>query len=263
MSNPAYTKQGLVKRLVEIRDMGWIRNRRPNNAGGIGNTIEDLLGIAENNLPIPNSAEWELKCHRAGSGSLTTLFHTEPSPRALKLVPSMLLPKYGWRHEKAGISYPESETSFRQTINSLSRTDRGFGVVVDRAENKVMVSFDSSAVFPRHFDWLESVRKRVGNVNELEPQPYWGINDLVHVAGTKLLNCFYLSANVKREGGEEFYLYDSIQMLKGFSDEKFISGIENGLVLIDFDARTGHNHGTKFRIREDKIPELYESVTVI
>ncbi|MEM0135073.1 MAG: MvaI/BcnI family restriction endonuclease [Thermoplasmatales archaeon] len=263
MTNPIYTKQELIRKLIEIRDLGWVQNRRPNNAGGIGNTIEDLLGIAENNLPLPNSAEWELKCHRASSGSLTTLFHSEPSPRALNIVPSMLLPKYGWKHEKAGIIYPESEMSFRQTINSLSRTDRGFGVVVDRSENKVIVSFDSSKVSPRHFDWLESVRKKVGDVDELRPQPYWGITDLVHVAGTKLLNCFYISADVKKESGKEFYNYTSIKMLKRFSEDKFIEGIENGLVLVDFDARTGHNHGTKFRIREDKIPELYEDVTVI
>lgn len=88
--------------------------------------MEDLLGIAENNLPIPNAAEWELKCQRTHSSSLTTLFHMEPSPRALKFVPSILLVKYGWRHQGAGMKYPPNEVSFRQTLNSQSRTDRGF-----------------------------------------------------------------------------------------------------------------------------------------
>ena len=60
---------------------------------GVGNTLEDLLGIVENNLPLPNAAEWELKCQRAKTSSLTTLLHSEPSPRAMKLVPSLLLPK--------------------------------------------------------------------------------------------------------------------------------------------------------------------------
>ena len=112
--------------------MGWIKNRRPDNAGGIGNTLEDLLGISENNLAIANSGEWELKTHRKESGALTTLFHSEPSPRNLKFVPSILLPKYGWRHDKAGTLYPENEMSFRQTINGLKRTDRGFGIIIDK-----------------------------------------------------------------------------------------------------------------------------------
>ncbi|MDH4262220.1 MAG: MvaI/BcnI family restriction endonuclease [Spirochaetia bacterium] len=38
-----------------------IQNSRAGNHCGIGNTLEDLLGITENNLPIPNAAEWELK----------------------------------------------------------------------------------------------------------------------------------------------------------------------------------------------------------
>ena len=255
--NPGYSKEELIEKVAEIRDLGWIKNRRPNNVGGVGNTLEDLLGISENNLAIANSGEWELKCHRKGSGSLTTLFHSEPSPRNLKLVPSVLLPKYGWRHEEAGSLYPENEMSFRQTINGLNRTDRGFGIEVNRTEGKIAISFDYRSVSQRHSEWLRSVEKRVGNLYELEPQPYWGIDDIYHIAGTKLLNCFYVTAEVKRENGLEFYRYDDILMLRRFDQEKFLEGIEEGLVLIDFDARTGHNHGTKFRIREDRIPELY------
>ena len=52
-------------------------------------------------------------------------------------------------------------------------------------------------------------------------------------------------------------------MLSGFSLDKFISAIELGDVLVDFDARTRHNHGTKFRFRNKKLPELYENVLEI
>src|SRR3989338_8982164 len=110
-----YTKNDLITKLKQIRDKKWILGGRQGNVGGIGNTIEDLLGIKENNLPIPNAAEWELKCQRADTSSLTTLFHMEPSPRAVKFVPAVLLPLYGWKHQ----SIPK-EMSFRQTINGLS-----------------------------------------------------------------------------------------------------------------------------------------------
>jgi hypothetical protein len=81
-----YTKETLIEKLREIRKQGWIESARQGNAGGVGNTLEDLLGIEENNLPIPNAAEWELKCQRLQTTSLTTLFHVEPSPTALKFV---------------------------------------------------------------------------------------------------------------------------------------------------------------------------------
>ena len=257
-----YTKESLIKEFRKIRKMGWIPNARQGNAGGVGNTLEDLLGIEENNLPIPNAAEWELKCQRANSSSLTTLFHTEPSPRAFRFVPKILLPKYGWPHEEAGAKYPRNEMSFRQTIHGRARSDRGFRVVIDRTARKVLISFDSKAVDARHSDWLASVKSQVG-LGELDPQPYWGFDDLFHKAGTKLLNCFYVQAEAKRESGQELFLYTKILMLQGLSLDGLLQGLEQGDVLVDFDARSGHNHGTKFRLRQDRLPVLYSQVTEI
>ena len=248
--------------LNDIRKKGWIKNARPGNQGGVGNTLEDLLGIEENNLPLPNAGEWELKSNRKGSGSLTTIFHMEPSPRAMKFVPKILLPLYGWPHKEAGGKYPKNEMSFRQTIPGKKGTDRGFWVLVNREQRKVEISFDSGKVDERHKKWLKSVKKRVG-LGELDPQPYWGFDDLFHKAGTKLLNCFYIEAEVKRENGVEFYKYDKILMLEKLDLEKFMTAIENGVILIDFDARTGHNHGTKFRMSRKALPNLYAKVTEI
>lgn len=256
-----YTKQALVNKLKEIAAMGWIRNARRGNQGGIGNTLEDLLGIKENNLPIPNAAEWELKTRRLNSTSLTTLFHIEPSPRALRFVPQVLLPKYGWAHEKAGKQYPKNEMSFRQTIHGGSRSDRGFMVVIDRQEQKVLISFSAKSVDPRHKNWLKSVEKRAG-LGELEPQPYWGFKDLENKAGTKLLNTFFVQAEAKKEHGTEYYKYSKVMMLQRFSFQRFLKALEEGKVFVDFDARTGHNHGTKFRMRQDCLPMLYETATV-
>lgn len=257
-----YTKEDLVAALREIRSKGWIPNARPGNVGGIGNTLEELLGLEENNLPIPNAAEWELKCQRIESSALTTLFHMEPSPRTLKLVSRVLLPKYGWRHELAGIRYGDNEMSFRQTIHGRERSDRGFKIVVDRQLQKVLVSFDAGSVDPRHAEWLASVERRAG-LGELFPQPYWGFDDLYHKAGTKLLNCFYIQVEVKKEQEREFYHYSKILILQGFSFGGFLTALEEGDVLVDFDARTGHNHGTKFRLRQNARPRLYSHIQEI
>jgi len=257
-----FTKEQLIDELQKIKQKGWIKNARPGNAGGVGNTLEDLLGIEENNLPIPNASEWELKCQRENSSSLTTLFHMEPSPRALKFVPQLFLINYGWPHQEAGLKYSNSEMSFRQTIGGHNRSDRGFTVVVDRVQKKVLISFDASEIGDRHKEWLKTVEKRIG-LGELNPQPYWGFDDLLHKAGTKLHNCFYLQAQVKRIDGEEYFHYDKILMLKKMTIEKFVEAIVANDILVDFDARTGHNHGTKFRLRQNKLADLYEEVTEI
>ncbi|MDH5718872.1 MAG: MvaI/BcnI family restriction endonuclease [Spirochaetia bacterium] len=254
-----FSKNDLIKKLKKIRDLGWVKNARPGNAGGVGNTLEDLLGIEENNLPIPNAAEWELKCQRKNTSSLTTLFHMEPSPRACKFVPQIFLLKYGWPHEEAGKKYSKDEMSFRQTIGGHSRSDRGFKVVIDRKNKKVLISFDANVVAERHKEWIKSVKKRVG-LRELDPQPYWGFDDLLHKAGTKLHNCFYITADVKKENDEEYFLYKNILMLKSLSIENFVKALEDNDILVDFDARTGHNHGTKFRLRQNKLPLLYNKV---
>ncbi|MFA5799398.1 MAG: MvaI/BcnI family restriction endonuclease [Candidatus Peribacteraceae bacterium] len=257
-----YTKESLIEKLLEIVKKGWIPNSRHGNHGGIGNTLEDLLGIKENNLPIPNAAEWELKTQRLNSTSLTTLFHIEPSPRAIRFVPQVLLPKYGWAHQEDGKKYPKGEMSFRQTIHGKSRSDRGFKVEIDRKNRKILISFGAKAVDSRHKDWIKSVKKRVG-LGELNPQPYWGFDDLEHKAGTKLLNAFYVQAEVKAKNKREYYHYAKVMMLQNFSFEGFLKALEEGKILVDFDARTGHNHGTKFRLRQDCLPMLYNKATVI
>lgn len=257
-----FTKEQLIEDLKIIRKKGWIKNTRHGNVGGIGNTLEDLLGIEENNLPIPNATEWELKCQRGNTSSLTTLFHMEPSPRALKFVPQIFLLKYGWVHKEAGNKYPLNEMSFRQTIGGLNRSDRGFKVVINRKSKKILISFDAKSVDDRHSEWLVSVKKRAG-LKELNPQPYWGFDDLLHKAGTKLPNCFYIKAKVKKIDGIEYFHYDEILMLKKFILDNFVKAIENNDILIDFDARTGHNHGTKFRLRKNKFPSLYKEIIEI
>ncbi len=64
---PIFTIEELTRKLHNVRDMGWVRNRRPKNPGGAGNTLEDLLGVKENNFRAPDYGEYELKTHRKGS----------------------------------------------------------------------------------------------------------------------------------------------------------------------------------------------------
>ena len=257
-----YSKQELINKLQEIAEEGWIKGTRKGNCGSAGNTLENLLGIEENNLPIPNAAEWELKTHQSNSTALLTLLHKEPSPRACNHVPKTLLPKYGWPHRDAGSKYPSNEMSFRQTISGLIYSDRGFKVVVNRDEKKVEITFNSNKIDEKHAQWKKSVEKRAG-LDDLAEKPYWGFEDLKSAVQGKLLNCFYVIAEPKKINGETYFWFKKALMLKDFDFERLLKAIEDGKAYIDFDARTGHNHGTKFRVQQSLIPELYSDSKVV
>ena len=258
--NDTFTKEELIKKFKEISNE-WIMNNRPGNDGGVGNTLEDLLGIEENNLPIANAADWELKSHRANSKSRITGIHKEAAPLGNKTVSVVLLPNYGWKHKEAGKKYPEDEMSFRVTLKSTFN-ERGFRIKVNREEKRLEMEFDSTKVEPEHKAWLDDVIRKVGPGN-IDPIPYWGFKDLEHKIGGKLKNCFFVVADVKKVDGVEYYRYNKVLMLKDFSFEKFLENVEKGKVVIEFDARTRHNHGTKFRWEKSVIPDLYEEAIVV
>jgi len=260
-----FTKEGLIQEIKSIAAQGWHKSvketKDTRNDGAVGNTLERLLGIKENNLPIPNAREWELKGQRSHSGSLVTLKHIEPSPTAVRIVPNLLLPYYGWRHKLAGKKYPETEMSFRSTTSATAYTNRGFRIVVDK-QQKLRFVFDSTKANrndPAVAQWLRTVEERIG-LGSLDPEPYWGLEDLRYVIGSKIRNCFYVVADSKVESKREYFLYRELYLLTGFSFEKFIECINNGVILIDFDARTGHNHGTKFRLKQGYWSSLYSKV---
>ena len=120
--------------------------------------------------------------------------------------------------------------------------------------------FDSSKISDELSDWKNMLTVN-GNIDyDYDYIPYWGFDELYHKAGIKLGNCFYVSADIKKENGVYFYKYSEIMQLSGFSLDRFLCGIRAGNILIDFDARSGHNHGTKFRIKQNAIPSLYENI---
>lgn len=62
---------------------------------------------------------------------------------------------------------------------------------------------------------------------------------------------------------KEFYHYTKVMMLQKFSFAGFLKAVEEGKIFVDFDARTGHNHGTKIRMRQNDLPALYEKNIII
>ena len=259
-----FTRESLKSELRAISMRGFIRSHKDTsttrNDGAPGNLLENLLGIDENNLPIADADGWELKTQRATTGSLLTLKHIEPYPRELKFVPNILLPNYGWPHKEAGAKYLHSEKSFRMTMNGGTYTDRGFKVRNDG--DALRIVFSPENVDQKHSDWLKEILLHHPG-GQFEIQPFWKLADLEKLISPKLTNMFYVTANVRRVNGQEEFHYVKCQELMGFSMTGFLDCLQEGIAFVEFDARTGHNHGTKFRIKQSALPLLYSHHEVV
>lgn len=64
-----YTLDDFIREYTKICNMGWIRTHRAGPTG-IGKTLEDLLGIEENNIDAPDFGDYELKSGRLNSNSM-------------------------------------------------------------------------------------------------------------------------------------------------------------------------------------------------
>ncbi|MGI8542366.1 MAG: MvaI/BcnI family restriction endonuclease, partial [Aridibacter sp.] len=80
------------ERFEQIKNLGWVKSMR-RGPTGIGQTLEQLLGLEENNIALPDLHEVELKSHRIGSTSMITLFTF--NRKAWKMKPLEAIRKYG------------------------------------------------------------------------------------------------------------------------------------------------------------------------
>ncbi|RRG00708.1 MAG: MvaI/BcnI restriction endonuclease family protein [Lactobacillus sp.] len=253
----------LQNRLKEIKDAGWIENTsRQNNQGRAGNLLEDLLSVVENNLALPDFRSWELKTsRRKESTALVTLFHCEPEPRSAKIVPN-LLRNYGWPHQEAGLKYPSTEKSFRSTTFANRYTDRGMTIKIDRKQQKVFFVFDPEQLKSQQQLWKKQLTVN-GCCVPFNPVPFWTFQTIQDKLAKKLKNTILMQVSSKKENDKEFFDYKEFKAYINPSVEKLLKLLETGGMAIDFDARTGHNHGTKFRIKKNLMLDLYEKAITV
>lgn len=221
------------KQIAEILNAGiWTfpQNDKYNGTGAPGRYLEDLLGIKENNADSPDLADWEVKFH--GGTSLLTLFHKDPEPRGIVRT---MIHNHGWKDEHDRIS-------FRHTISG--ETARGF-YVTDEDDRIV-------------------VRNKLKDA----PVPHWTHNTLLNALSAKLRRLILVQGemltNPRRVVYQKAIAYWEPD-LKGFA-----KAVADGVVLIDFDARTQggagsaiRNHGTKFRIKIEDLPKIYAHKKII
>jgi len=225
---------GLVKKLKEIKEMGFVKTHRIGNTG-IGKTLEDLLGIEENNVPSPDAEMIELKSARKNAKSMITLFTKAPLPPKAN---SVLLERFGYPSAK-GTEKKELHT----TVNAAE-----YNKLKGKAGFKIEIKPDKLH--------LVSPKKEVLG--------YWDKKTLEESFERKLPQLVYVEAETNGKGVDEQFWFNEAWLLHGFDFENFIDLLKKKIVFVDIrigqfpDGRT-HDHGTGFRIFEDKLDLCFEN----
>jgi len=244
----------------------WHKGTRHGNDGNQGNTLEDLLGVPENNIPLPDlGGIFELKTQKKESQSLITLLHTEPTSPVVA-VPKLCI-SLGWPHKNAGSSYPQDEMSFRSTTYGHCYSDRGFKIEADEQHLNFLFSPDHVAInkqdrtgrFNTYQDWLDSLQTRSIHYSNVLPVSY-NMQDLAQKIKRKLDNTVFVLCKTDKDPntGEKLFFYDEAFILSGFKEKNLKNLFNSGGLALDFDARTRHNHGTKIRVNKNSLKSLFE-----
>ena len=234
------TLNEFIKSFEEIKNLGWIRTHR-SGPTGVGKTLEDLLGIPENNYDKPDFGDFELKSCRINSNSMLTLFTKTPMPKGAA---SHLREEFGYSSN----AYDNNEKVLHSTLSA----DKYVPIVNTGRSLMIVCSED-----------------RISIVDECNVQhAYWTRDELKKTFEKKYKNKFvYAIAESRGSGALEEFKYIAAYEVSGFNYQAFVSLLEQGKIYIDLrigqyhgGLKNGqtHDHGTGFRIREIDKPTLFK-----
>lgn len=259
------TQDELIYKLKNVMNK-WHNGTRQGNDGNQGNTLEELLGVEENNIPLPDlGGVFELKTQKKESNALITLLHSEPNSPQYALTSLCL--SLGWPHKNAGLKYPTDEMSFRSTTSGSDYSDRGLKIQANNKEMHLlfepsMISSqkkDRSGAYDTYGDWFKSLQFRTPHYSQVIPVTY-DMEILSAKIKNKLENTVFVLCQTENNPtlGIKRFFYDEAFILSGFKMNNLVNLLNNGGLYLDFDARTRHNHGTKIRVKKENLIDLFE-----
>jgi hypothetical protein len=236
----------------KIKDMGFVKSHRTHNTG-IGKTLEDLMGIKENNIDGPDFGNIEIKSQRAFSGSKVTLFTKSPEPRGVN---SIMRERYGIQKYEDRPEIKELHASIFTKFNKVYGR-WGFRLNPDEAQRKI---------------YLEIKKLETDKLEDIEI--WYDYETIEKIIETKLRFLAYVEADRRKTGGGEEFHYKACTIFFNSSFDKFMDLLKNN--QIQYDIRIGsyktpgrknygklHDHGSGFRINKNNMPKMFETHRII
>jgi hypothetical protein len=242
--------QDFIGKMKQIKQMGYVQSHREGPTG-IGKTLEDLLGITENNIAGPDFSTYELKTGRKDSVSMITLFTKAPMPDNAN---KKLLEAYGYAQRKVPKDYRQ-----------LSLTGEELGESSIPVEDKELHS-TLDAIKPSSVGLkIKITKERISIENDKNIEAYWDYDTLKETFERKYHKLIYVLADHKMEKGKEYFWFNEAFLLDGFSFERFSELVAEGKMKVDI--RIGHypngelhDHGTGFRILPKYMPQCFKTI---
>ena len=228
------TVHELIDSLKVLKGRGFVKTHRSGNTG-VGKTLEDLLGVEENNIPGPNGHMTELKGGRKHSSSMLTLFTKSPLPDKIN---TKLLVNYGYPHKGRKALHTTLPATKFNTLKGIP------GFKINIMTNRVEIV---------HHEPYKSM-----------PTPYWDKETLrerfLRKYPDKLL---YVKADTKGRGKDEHFHYNEAYLSSGFSFKRFTDllvaeDIRTDIRIGQYPDGRSHDHGTGFRINPGKLDMCFE-----
>lgn len=247
-----------LKRIKEIKEMGFVQTHRKSDTG-IGKTLEDLLGITENNIAGPDFSVYELKSGRKDSSSMLTLFTKAPMPKGAN---KKLLDVFGYRQRKK-----PRDISQKKMANYIGIKIEEGEEAVGIEEKELHVTVD--AIKENSVGLILKIKdSRVYIANNKNVEAYYEENVLKEAFEKKYAKLIYVPASRKEEDNIEYLWFDEAYLLEGFSFKKFSELVRKGVIKLDL--RIGHypngspyDHGTGFRVLPKYLPQCFEKIEKI
>jgi len=217
-----------IKKFNKIKKMGFVPSTR-RGPTGIGHTLETLLGIKENNIALSDIKEAELKAHRSSSNNLITLFTFNNKCWVMK--PLDAVKKYGSedRNGRLGLYY------------TMSLKPNSAGLFLDISQKEISVKHKSGKIVAT-----------------------WNLQKLTERFMQKIPAMVFVAAFVEERDGKEYFKFYRAQLMQGTSPDLLKNQFREENILVDLrlhDKGTmARNHGTGFRVYEDKLPLLFKEI---
>jgi hypothetical protein len=225
----------LKEKLRQIKKMGFIKTHRRGDTG-IGKTLEDLLGIKENNVPLPDIGEVaELKSYRKNAKSMMTLFTLEPLPKGGDR-DRLLLDNFGY--SKRDNKRPKE---LHSTLSCKRYNNQNLRLLVEKDKIRV-----------------KGKGKRL-NI-------FWDMESLRNKFNEKLPALVYVLADTKIVDGVEYFHFNEAYLLEDFDFELFKKRVKADDIVVDFRMYyrpngSVRNHGTGFRVKINKLDDCFSKKT--
>ena len=212
-----------LSEIRKIKEMGYVRSHRAGPTG-IGKTLEDLLGITENNIAGPDFGIYELKTGRKESVSMLTLFTKAPEPKGAN---KKLLETFGYIQRKVPRHRKQLTLSGEEIDESrIPIEEKELHTTVDPIKpNSVGLKLE-----------IKDDKLRIRNDRGVEA--YWNNDTLRKAFEKKYHKLIYVLADHKMEKGKEHFWYNEAYLLNGFNFERFSELVGEGKLKVDI--RIGH-----------------------